>query len=267
MNTDRPYILISNDDGVTAKGINYLVDTLRPVADLLVVAPDAPRSGAGCSITAAHPLTYRSVRHAPGLDVYACSGTPTDCVKLALDLLAKRRPDLVIGGINHGDNSSVNAHYSGTMGVATEGTLQGIKALAFSLCDHAAQADFAPLHDYLLHFTRYALTHSLPPYTCLNINFPKRAHFEGIRLCRMAKSRWEHELERREHPWGGEYFWLVGDCRELEPDAPDTDRWALAHGYVAVTPTQLDVTAHELLLSLREDLAAFTTTDGGTTAG
>lgn len=250
----RPYILISNDDGYTAKGINFLVDTLKPMADLLVVAPDSPRSGAGCSITAAHPLSYKPVRREPGLHIYACTGTPTDCVKMAINCLAERRPDLVIGGINHGDNSSVNSHYSGTMGVATEGALHGITSLAFSLCDHSPEADFTPLREYLIHFTRYALTHPLPPYTCLNINFPRQQAFGGIRICRMAKSRWENELERREHPWGGPYFWLVGDCRELEPEATDTDRWALAHGFVAVTPTQLDVTATDLLRTLLAEM-------------
>lgn len=262
MEKSRPYILISNDDGYTAKGINYLIETLRPMADLLVVAPDSPRSGAGCSITATHPLSYKTVRREPGLHIYACSGTPTDCVKMAINCLAERRPDLVIGGINHGDNSSVNSHYSGTMGVAAEGTLHGLPALAFSLCDHSPDADFTPLHDYLLHFTRYALDHPLPPYTCLNINFPRLPAFGGIRICRMAKSRWENELEHRTHPWGGEYFWLVGACRELEPEATDTDRWALAHGFVAVTPTQLDVTAAGLMRTLQDELPPLPETGG-----
>jgi len=264
MENPRPYILISNDDGYMAKGINYLIDTLRPVADLLVVAPDSPRSGAGCCISAGQPLTYKTVRREPGLHVYACSGTPTDCVKMAINCLAERRPDLVVGGINHGDNSSVNSHYSGTMGVATEGTLQGLPALAFSLCDHSPDADFTPLHDYLLHFTRYALAHPLPPFTCLNINFPRQQTFSGIRICRMAKSRWENELERRTHPWGGDYFWLVGECRELEPEATDTDRWALAHGFVAVTPTQLDVTATGLMRTLQDELPPLPATGGAT---
>ena len=119
MTTNKPFLLISNDDGVTAKGINFLIETLRPVADILVVAPDAPRSGAGCSITPTVPLSLKLLRDEPGLKIYSCTGTPVDCVKMALNVLVDRRPDLIIGGINHGDNSSVNSHYSGTMGVAT----------------------------------------------------------------------------------------------------------------------------------------------------
>ena len=248
----RPYILISNDDGVTAKGINFLIETLRPVADLLVVAPDSPRSGAGCSITSTIPVRYEILREAPGLTVCSCTGTPADCVKVALNVFTDRKFDLIVGGINHGDNSSVNSHYSGTMGVATEGGLQGYPAVAFSLCDHTADADFTPLAPYLVDFVFKAIAVGLPPFTCLNINFPKCEKFEGVRICRMARSRWEHELARCVHPHGGEYFWLVGNCHELEPEAEDTDRWALGHGYVAVTPTQLDVTATGLVDILKD---------------
>lgn len=239
----KPYILISNDDGVGAKGINFLVETLRPVADLIVVAPDSPRSGMGCAITPTVPITFKLLRQEPGLKVYSCSGTPVDCIKVALNNLVDRRPDLVVGGINHGDNSSVNSHYSGTMGVATEGALQGYPSVAFSLCDHSADADFEPLQPYLIDFVFKSIAIGMPPFTCLNINFPKRQRFEGVRICRMAKSRWVKETELRKHPLGTDYCWLVGSCQELEPEAEDTDRWALAHGYISVMPTNLDVTA------------------------
>lgn len=243
----RPYILVSNDDGVTARGINFLVDTLREVADLLVVAPDSPRSGFACSITATVPIRYSVLRQEPGLTVCSCTGTPVDCVKLALNEFTDRRPDLVVAGINLGDNSSVNAHYSGTMGAVIEGALQGYPAVAFSLCDHSPEADFTPLRPYLIDFVFKTIAIGLPPFTCLNVNFPRRPKFEGVRICRMARSRWQNELARREHPYGATYFWLVGNCEELEPEADDTDRWALAHGYVAVTPTRLDVTATGLI--------------------
>ena len=233
----RPYLLLSNDDGVQAPGLNFLIETLRPYADLLVMAPDSARSGFSCSITAAHPLTYRVLRREEGLTVCACSGTPTDCVKMALNLFPDRKPDLVVGGINHGDNSSVNAHYSGTMGVAIEGALQGYPSVAFSLCDHREDADFSPLRPYLVDFMFKAIAVGLPPFTCLNINFPLAPRFKGVKVCRMARSRWQKEVEHRRHPWGADYYWLVGENVELEPEATDTDRWALAHGYVAVTPT------------------------------
>lgn len=251
---NRPYILISNDDGVAAHGINYLIEVLRPVADLLVVAPDSPRSGAGCSITTTLPLACRELRREPGLAVFSCSGTPVDCVKVALNEYIERQPDLVVGGINHGDNSSVNSHYSGTMGVVTEAALQGYPSVAFSLCDHSPEADFTPLQPYIIDLVFKAIAVGLPPFTCLNVNFPKLPRFEGVRICRMSRSRWERETQRCSHPYGGDYFWLTGECRELEPEAPDTDRWALAHGYVAVTPTQLDVTATGLIDILKSVL-------------
>lgn len=250
----RPYLLISNDDGVTAPGIQFLVEALRPYADILVMAPDSARSGFSCSITSAQPITYKVLREEEGLTVCSCSGTPTDCVKMALNLFPDRRPDLVIGGINHGDNSSVNAHYSGTMGVAIEGALQGFPSIAFSLCDHRWDADFEPLRPYLVDFMYKSLALALPPFTCLNVNFPAVSKFKGVKVCRMAYSRWTKEVEERKHPWGSKYYWLVGENIELEPEATDTDRWALAHGYVAVTPTQLDVTAKELVEVLREVL-------------
>lgn len=240
---NKPYLIISNDDGYTAGGINFLIETLRPMADLLVVAPDQPRSGQGCAFTPTTPLRVKLIREEEGLRIYACNGTPVDCVKIAVNELIERQPDLIIGGINHGDNASVNAHYSGTMGVATEAALQGYPSIAFSLCNHSSSADFTPLRPYLIDMTFKAIAMGMPPFTCLNINFPNRPKFEGVKICRMAKSRWVNETVRRTHPYAGDYFWLVGECVELEPEATDTDRWALAHGYVAVTPTTLDVTA------------------------
>ena len=129
------------------------------------------------------------------------------------------------------------------MGVATEAALQGFPSIAFSLCNHSASADFTPLRPYLIDMTFKAIAMGMPPFTCLNINFPNRPKFEGVKICRMAKSRWVNETVRRTHPYAGDYFWLVGECIDLESEATDTDRWALAHGYVAVTPTTLDVTA------------------------
>lgn len=248
----RPFFLISNDDGYQAAGLNFLIDTLLPHADLLVVAPDGARSGYGCAFSAAVPIRYSLVREQQGLRLYSCTGTPVDCVKLALNKLCQgREPDLIIGGINHGDNSSVNTHYSGTMGVASEGALQGYPSVAFSLCDHRPEADFTPLRPYLVDLAFKSITAGLPPFTCLNINFPVARKFKGVRVCRMALSRWVKEIEERRHPWGVPYCWLVGESVELEPEAEDTDRWALAHGYVAITPTRLDVTDHGLVEALK----------------
>lgn len=249
---NRPFFLLSNDDGVQAPGLHFLTNTLRQTADLFVMAPDGPRSGAGCSLTSSIPLTYRHLSHEDGLDVCACSGTPVDCVKLAIDQpLRNRRPDLVIGGINHGNNASINAHYSGTMGVAFEGALQGIPSIAFSLCNHAEDADFSPLQPYILHIVRLVLEKGLLKDTCLNVNFPLAPTFKGIRVCRMARSRWTNEYAAHDRPGGSRYFWLTGNLLNLEAEADDTDDWALSHGYVAVTPTRIDVTDYPLLDSMK----------------
>lgn len=274
----KPYILLSNDDGYQAAGLRYLIETLKPLGHLIVVAPDGPRSGYGCKITTQNPFTLHPVSHDEGIDVYACSGSPVDCVKLAFNILLPRlgiRPSLVVSGINHGDNSSVNSFYSGTMGVVTEGTLQGVASIGFSLCDMSANADFSACGPYIVRIVEKVLTEGLPPFTCLNVNFPRTdgiygcsmdcnpvaasseksnaaaaasAGYKGIRVCRMARSAWINEVAECHRPGSGSpYYWLTGEVKELEPEATDTDRWALYHGYVAVTPQTLDTTAYALL--------------------
>ena len=253
MKIKKPLILISNDDGFQAKGINVLIDTLRDIADLLVCAPDSGRSGYGCAFSVFNPLHLKLRRKEKGLEVWSCDGTPVDCVKLALDqLCTKRKPDMVIGGVNHGDNASVNTHYSGTMGVAMEGAMKYIPSVAFSLCDHAEDADFDPLLPYIRHITQKVLEEGLPEGVCLNVNFPVAKKFKGVKVCRMAKGTWGNECVRSIHPRGSEYFWMVGSYVNDEPKAKDTDNWALTHGYVAITPTRVDVTAYETMEKIKQ---------------
>lgn len=259
MKQQRPLILISNDDGYQAKGINALADMLRPLADLLVCAPEGPRSGFSCAFTANDPLRLNLRSEEPGLTVYSCSGTPADCVKIALDRLlpcaddgTRRWPDMVIGGINHGDNGSVNSHYSGTMGVTLEGCMKYIPSVAFSLCDHSADADFQPLRPYVVSMVSNVLAQGLPRGVCLNVNFPLTGHYRGVRVCRMAFGTWYNEVEQRHHERGYDYYWMIGHYRNDEPEADDTDNWALQHDYIAVTPTTIDVTAHEAMDLMRQ---------------
>lgn len=253
MKIKKPLILISNDDGLQAKGINVLIDSLKDIADLLVCAPDSGRSGYGCAFSVFNPLHLKLRRKEKGLEVWSCDGTPVDCVKLALDqLCTKRKPDMVIGGINHGDNASVNTHYSGTMGVAMEGAMKYIPSVAFSLCDHAEDADFDPLLPYIRHITQKVLEEGLPEGVCLNVNFPVAKKFKGVKVCRMAKGTWGNECVRSIHPRGSEYFWMVGSYVNDEPKAKDTDNWALTHGYVAITPTRVDVTAYETMEKIKQ---------------
>ena len=256
---ERPLILISNDDGYQAKGLRSLVDMVRPLGHILVCAPEGPRSGYACAFSATTPLTLTLREKSEGVEIWSCNGTPVDCVKLALHELVPRQPDIVIGGINHGDNSSVNTHYSGTMGVVMEGCMKNIPSVAYSLCDYSSDADFEPMRPYVERFTAQVLASGLPKGVCLNINFPmlkeergKRCEvrdYKGVKLCRMGLGSWMNEVTKCHHPRGYDYWWMVGHYRDDEPESTDTDRWALDHGYIAITPTRMDVTDYEFLNS------------------
>ena len=247
---NRPLILISNDDGYTAKGINELADALRNMADLVVMAPDGPRSGMACAMTSEHPVRYYKVKEEEGLQVYKCTGTPVDCIKLALHLLP-RRPDMIIGGINHGDNSAVNVHYSGTMGVVLEGCMKGIPAIGYSVDDHAPDIDFKPMLPYVRNIVLHALKHRIPEGICLNVNIPAQAPYRGVRICRQTKGMWTNEWKRCDHPRGGEYFWLTGKFESHEPGTTNSDRHSLDEGYIAITPLQIDMTAYGFMDELK----------------
>ena len=252
MKNGKPFILISNDDGYQAKGINCLVDMIRDIADVLVCAPDAGRSGYACAFTANDPLTLTPWVQEEGLEVWSCNGTPVDCVKLALEeLCGGRRPQMIIGGINHGDNASVNTHYSGTMGVTLEGCMKYIPSVAFSLCSHDIYADFEPLRPIIRKIVRKVLDDGLPKGVCLNVNFPLTSQFKGVKVCRMAPGTWDNEVVKCRHPRGYDYWWMVGKYTNDEPDAEDTDNWALRHGYVAITPTKIDVTSYEMIEQMK----------------
>lgn len=242
----RKLIFISNDDGFDSNGIRCLYQWLRPLGDIVAVAPDSGRSGAACSITSSTPVTV-SLRHREeGLAVYSCSGTPTDCVKLAFDHVLTRTPDLVVSGINHGDNASINVHYSGTLGVAAEGALQRVPSVAFSYCDHNPDADLSHLRPYVVKITKQALLNNMPPLTLLNVNFPQATTFRGVKICTMCHSRWLHDFRKVSVPERGDFYFLVGNWTNTDPSNTSTDSYALEHGYIAVTPTTLDVTSKEL---------------------
>lgn len=251
MMKERPLLFLSNDDGVNAKGLRELIGVLRPLADLVVVAPDGPRSGSAGAITSERPIRCSLVEQEPGLLIYKCTGSPVDCVKLGLHDMVERIPDLVIGGINHGDNSSVNVHYSGTMGVVIEGCLKKIPSIGFSLCNHNVDADFSATLPYVRAIVEKTLDEGLPVGTCLNVNFPDAREYKGIRICRQTDGVWTKEFVKRDHPRGGNYYWLTGEYENLEPESEDTDHWALDHQYVAITPTQIDVTAYTLLEKMK----------------
>ena len=251
MESKKPLILVSNDDGVMAKGISELVKFLRPLGEIVVMAPDSPRSGSGSALTVTHPVHYQLVKREVGLTVYKCTGTPTDCIKLALGSVLDRKPDLIVGGINHGDNSAINVHYSGTMGVVIEGCLKGIPSIGFSLCNHQPDADFEPSGPYIRKIAAMILEKGLPPLTCLNVNFPNVRELKGVKVCEQSKGQWTNEWENFAHRGDTHYYWLTGEFQNTDSDNEKNDHWALDNGYVAITPTKVDVTAYELIDELQ----------------
>lgn len=246
-NNSEPTILITNDDGYQAQGIQFLTDLMQKLGNTIVVAPDGPRSGAACSITPTQPVSVRQVSD----NVYACSGTPVDCVKIALEKILPNKPDLVVSGINHGDNASISLHYSGTVGGVLEACMKGIPAIAYSLRTHKKQCDFTPFAAVVEEWAQRVLQDGLPEDTCLNINFPEVERLEGAKVCRMARGLWHTEwLDAGTDDTGRNIYTLTGTFVNLEPDAPDTDYWAIDHNMAAITPLSLDMTDHKTLSSL-----------------
>lgn len=249
----RPFILIANDDGYHSHGIRQLVDFVSEMADVLVVAPEGARSGYSCAFSATDYLRLKPRHNMGNIEVWSCSGTPVDCVKIALSQLCQgRRPDLILSGINHGDNSSVNNHYSGTMGAALEGCMKYIPSVAFSSCYYDEEANLEPLRPYVQQIVRKVLSEGLPKGICLNVNFPARQHFEGVKVCRMTFGSRVEEIDKCRHPRGYDYYWVVGHYHNDEPGIEGTDQYALNNGYVAITPTKVDVTAYDFMKQLQD---------------
>ncbi len=250
----KPLILVSNDDGITAPGIRALVEIVRQMgAEVVVVAPDSPQSGMGHAITIGHPLRLtKNPVFGPDVEAYECSGTPADCVKIAKHYVLKdRTPDLVVSGINHGSNASVNVLYSGTMSAAIEGAIEGLPAIGFSLCEYGPHADFSHVAEWVTQICRHALDHGVPAGTALNVNIPKNSAqpIAGLRLARQARAKWQEEFDQRFDPYQRPYYWLIGSFVNLDPGT-DTDEWALAHNYISVVPCQFDLTAAHGLAQL-----------------
>ena len=246
-------IFVTNDDGYASKGLAAAVEVARAFGRGVVVAPETAQSGMSQAITMYNPLYLRRVSQEPGVEVYAFSGTPVDCVKMAFDyLLRDQRVDLVVSGINHGSNSAVNVLYSGTMGAAIEGSFYGCPAVGLSLDDHAPDADFEAAVRFGRQIVGQVLDRQVELPLCLNVNVPvgRPEELQGIRLCRQNRGFWREEFYRHEDPRGREYFWLTGEFVNSEPSAEDTDEWALAHGWVSVVPVQVDMTDYGQLKKL-----------------
>jgi len=250
----RPLILVTNDDGINAPGIRTLISVVKNIGDVIVVAPDSPQSGMG------HAITINSTLHSSRITPknseiieYSCSGTPADCVKLAINELMPRKPDLCVSGINHGSNSSINVIYSGTMSAAIEAGIEGVPAIGFSLLDYSWNADFSQSKDYIRKITLNALNNGIPKGVVLNVNIPavKKSDIKGVKICRQAKAYWVEEFDKRKNPLGQEYYWLTGKFVNKD-QGEDTDEWALKNNYISIVPVEFDLTAHHAIQGLNE---------------
>ena len=253
----KPLILIVNDDGINAPGIRKLISIMNDFGEVVVVAPDGPQSGKGHAITIESTIRCDKIIIDDGPQTeYSCSGTPVDCVKLAVNKLITRKPDLCVSGINHGSNSSINVIYSGTMSAAVEGALEGIPSIGFSLLDYSHEANFSEGEKYIRKITQSVLNNGLPDGVCLNVNIPKSVEgkkIKGVKVCRQAKANWVEEFDEREDPKGRKYYWLTGKFVNYDK-GDDTDERALENHYISVVPVQYDVTAHHAISKLNNIL-------------
>ena len=251
----KPLILVTNDDGITAPGIRNLVDFMNEIGEVIVVAPNSPQSGKGHAITIDSTLTFEEIGLEGPQKDYSLSGTPVDCVKFALNQILPRKPDLVVSGINHGANSSINVIYSGTMSAAVEAGVEGLQAIGFSLLDFSWDADFSQAKEYIQTIVKKVLANPIPTGTVLNVNIPnlKKEGIKGIKVCRQANAKWEENFDERINPHGKKYYWLTGYFNNMDA-GDDADETALAAGYISIVPVKFDLTAHEHLQQLREIL-------------
>ena len=252
--SEKPLILVTNDDSIEAKGIASLVEAVKPLGDIVVVAPDTVQSGKGHAITIHEPLRLKKSKQFPGVEAYTCSGTPVDCVKLGIYEIMHQRPTILVSGVNHGSNAATNVLYSGTMSAAVEGAIEGITSIGFSLLDHDHDADFGASIYYAEKITQMVIKNDLPKGVCLNVNIPKGKlnELNGIKICRQGRAYWEDSFDKRKDPSGMDYYWLTGDYTYTDK-GEDTDLWALSNNYVSVVPTQFDMTAHHLISNLNEE--------------
>ena len=253
---ERPLILVTNDDGINAPGIRTLISIMKDIGDIVVVAPDSPQSGMGHAITI--NSTLHSSRITPKdseITEYSCSGTPADCVKLAINELMPRKPDLCVSGINHGSNSSINVIYSGTMSAAIEAGIEGVPAIGFSLLDYRWNADFEQSKNFVSMITLNALNNGIPKGVVLNVNIPsvRKSDIKGVKICRQAMAYWIEEFDKRKNPLGQEYYWLTGKFIN-EDLGEDTDEWALNNNFISIVPVKFDLTAHQAIKGLNSGI-------------
>ena len=249
----KPLILVVNDDGITAPGIRTLIEIMKTLGEVIVVAPDKAQSGMGHAVTINSTLRLHKMDMGSGCEEYSCSGTPVDCVKIAVGKILKRKPDLCVSGINHGSNASINVIYSGTMSAAVEGAIENIPSIGFSLCNYSLNADFNSIKNYVKKIAENVLKHGIPEGVCLNVNLPAVAEEEikGIKICRQAKAMWTEQFDERTDPGGRTYYWLTGKFINMDKEQ-DNDLVALQNNYISIVPVQFDFTAHDSIAEIKK---------------
>lgn len=249
----EPIILITNDDGITAPGIRNLVEAVKGLGKIVVVAPDKPQSGMGHAITIGQPLRLTKSKAFDDVEAWQCSGTPVDCVKLAVDKVLHRKPDLCLSGVNHGANHSINVIYSGTMSAAVEAAIESIPSIGFSLLDHSIDADFTASRKFARIIVEKMLSTKMDKHMVLNVNIPNLSDelIKGIKVCRQAYAKYEEDFIERNDPNGRLYYWLTGEFVNFDKGT-DTDVWALENGFVSIVPVQFDLTNYTLKTSLEK---------------
>lgn len=255
MENRKPLLLVTNDDGITAPGLRHLINILTTIGEVFVVAPDKPQSAKSHAITIEDPLHFDPIIIDPNgtQKEYKCSGTPVDCIKLGTRLILDRKPDLCISGINHGSNAAINVLYSGTMGAAIEGGIQGIPSIGFSLLDYSHKASLNHTTNPIKKIVKSVLQNGLSPGVVLNVNIPsiEKSPIQGIKICKQAASNWSEKFEQRTSPMGRNYYWMSGDFL-LHEVTENSDAWALENGFISVVPTTFDLTAHDHIQTLQK---------------
>lgn len=251
MSDTKKHILITNDDGTGAEGLNDLIDILSKDYKVTVVAPEYPQSGKSHSFTSGHPIRIKKLRNGKGINEYSCLGTPVDCVKIAVNTILKEKPDLIVSGINAGSNTGNSVFYSGTVGAAVEGSFFKIPSIAFSLCLNSNKPDYLKATKHIREIVEMALNHLPEGNKCLNVNIPN-TDIKGVKVCRQTRGAWKESFDKRVDPHGDEYFWLTGYYNNYEPDATDTDEWAINNGFISLVPIQTDLTDSNCLDSLNK---------------
>lgn len=251
MDNCRPLILIVNDDGVDAPGVNHLAKCVRSLGDVYIVAPDSPQSGKSAAMTVKSPLRVKEKdSKVKGIRIFTVNGTPVDCVKMAIHTIVPRRPTIVLAGINHGTNFGVNITYSGTMGAVLEGCIEGIPSVGFSLANNSLEADFSPFTEIVVDIAVEVMNNGLPEGICLNVNIPSYKRPKGIRVCRAVRGKYIDGYMRYSDPDGIPFYWLTGKFENFEPEATDTDEYWLRKEYISIVPVKCDLSAIKLINNL-----------------